>query len=219
MPDNSDIINQRFDIRDVMTRSAINEMIAEEDANIFAALDTAMMHRDARWYIESTPSIQQSSFFELYQSGVLSASSLLDVMDIDYEAEVERMRLEQLSVPTVIEPYRPVNMEDLGFGPRFVEDSFVTTPAAVGAFPIRQDITVLPADDPAQLRVGWVIYEEIGTAIVNDYALSRVDFGETAPPEVVEEEVIILTDRQRILTRHTQKWPFGRHLDMGEDTL
>ena len=32
----------------------------------------------------------------------------------------------------------------------------------VGAFPIRQDITVLPADDPKKLRLGWVIYEEIG---------------------------------------------------------
>ena len=45
----------------------------------------------------------------------------------------------------------------------------------VGAFPIRQDITVLPADDPKKLRLGWVIYEEIGIVVINDYAIARVN--------------------------------------------
>jgi hypothetical protein len=45
----------------------------------------------------------------------------------------------------------------------------------VGAFPIRQDITVLPADDPKKLRLGWVIYEEVGIVIINDYALAKVE--------------------------------------------
>jgi hypothetical protein len=45
----------------------------------------------------------------------------------------------------------------------------------VGAFPIRQDITVLPADDPKKLRLGWVIYEEIGIVVINDYAVARVN--------------------------------------------
>lgn len=44
----------------------------------------------------------------------------------------------------------------------------------VGAFPIRQDITVLPADDPKKLRLGWVIYEEIGIVVINDYAIGKV---------------------------------------------
>jgi len=44
----------------------------------------------------------------------------------------------------------------------------------VGAFPIRQDITVLPADETKKLRIGWVIYEEIGLVIINDYATAKV---------------------------------------------
>ncbi len=44
----------------------------------------------------------------------------------------------------------------------------------VGAFPVRQDITVLPADDPKKLRLGWVIYEEIGIVIINNYAVAKV---------------------------------------------
>lgn len=51
----------------------------------------------------------------------------------------------------------------------------VASPDTVGAFPIRQDITVLPADDPKKLRLGWVIYEEVGIVVVNDYAVSRID--------------------------------------------
>jgi len=47
----------------------------------------------------------------------------------------------------------------------------------VGAFPIRQDITVLPADDPKKLRLGWVIYEEVGVVVINDYALAEVEVG------------------------------------------
>lgn len=44
----------------------------------------------------------------------------------------------------------------------------------VGAMPIRQDITVLPADDTRRLRMGWVVYEEIGFAVINDYAISKI---------------------------------------------
>jgi len=52
---------------------------------------------------------------------------------------------------------------------------FVLAPAEyLGAFPIRQDITVLPADDPKKLRLGWVIYEEVGIVIVNTYAAAKV---------------------------------------------
>jgi len=53
---------------------------------------------------------------------------------------------------------------------------FVLAPAEyVGAMPIRQDITVLPADDPKKLRLGWVVYEEIGVVVINDYAIARVE--------------------------------------------
>lgn len=51
----------------------------------------------------------------------------------------------------------------------------VASPDTVGAFPVRQDITVLPADDPKKLRLGWVIYEEVGIAILNDYAVSKIE--------------------------------------------
>lgn len=52
---------------------------------------------------------------------------------------------------------------------------FVLAPAEyLGAMPIRQDITVIPADEPRVLRLGWVIYEEIGIVIINPYAAAKV---------------------------------------------
>ena len=47
-------------------------------------------------------------------------------------------------------------------------------PQFVGAIPVRQDITVLPADDPRKLRLGWVVFEELGFAVINDYAVSKI---------------------------------------------
>jgi len=33
--------------------------------------------------------------------------------------------------------------------------------------PVRQDIEVLPADEPKQLKLGWVVNEIVGVGIVN----------------------------------------------------
>ena len=44
----------------------------------------------------------------------------------------------------------------------------------VGAMPVRQDVTIVPADDPQRLRLGWVIFEEIGLAVINDYACAKL---------------------------------------------
>lgn len=43
----------------------------------------------------------------------------------------------------------------------------VSDPEFVGVMPVRQDIEVLPADEPKQLKLGWVVSEEIGIGIVN----------------------------------------------------
>lgn len=39
------------------------------------------------------------------------------------------------------------------------DTTIVADSSQVGSFPIRQDITVLPADDPKKLELGWKIYE------------------------------------------------------------
>jgi hypothetical protein len=43
----------------------------------------------------------------------------------------------------------------------------------VGVMPVRQDIEVLPADEPKQLKLGWVVSEIIGIGIVNPRGVSK----------------------------------------------
>jgi hypothetical protein len=71
---------------------------------------------------------------------------------------------------------------DIHVSHRVTEGSvYLLAPAEyVGAIPVRQDITVLPADDPKNLRLGWVIYEEIGIVVVNDYALGKISLTSTS---------------------------------------
>lgn len=40
-------------------------------------------------------------------------------------------------------------------------------PEFVGIMPVRQDIEVIPADEPKRLSLGWVVSEIIGLAVVN----------------------------------------------------
>jgi hypothetical protein len=48
----------------------------------------------------------------------------------------------------------------------------VADPEFVGVMPVRQDIEVLPADEPKQLKLGWVVNEIIGIGIVNPRGVS-----------------------------------------------
>lgn len=43
----------------------------------------------------------------------------------------------------------------------------VADPEFVGVFPVRQDIEVLPADEPKQLKLGWVVNEIVGCGVIN----------------------------------------------------
>jgi len=47
-------------------------------------------------------------------------------------------------------------------------------PEFVGVMPIRQDIEVLPADEPKQLKLGWVVNEIVGVGIVNPRGVASV---------------------------------------------
>ena len=37
------------------------------------------------------------------------------------------------------------------------------------------NITVLPSDDPKKIQLGWKITEEVGTVVINDYAISAIN--------------------------------------------
>lgn len=47
-------------------------------------------------------------------------------------------------------------------------------PEYLGVMPIRKDVTVVPADKPEKLRIGYVVSENIGVGIVNARACARI---------------------------------------------
>lgn len=47
-------------------------------------------------------------------------------------------------------------------------------PEFLGVMPLRQDVNVIPADKPSRLRLGWVVYEELGVGIVNTRAIAKI---------------------------------------------
>jgi len=50
----------------------------------------------------------------------------------------------------------------------------VTEPEYFGVLPVRIDLTVIPADDPARRRFGWSIFENIGATIHNEKGLQQI---------------------------------------------
>lgn len=53
----------------------------------------------------------------------------------------------------------------------------MTPPKQVLTWGNVKEVKVLPADDPKKLKLGWVIYEEIGVCIINDDAIAKVSTG------------------------------------------
>lgn len=56
----------------------------------------------------------------------------------------------------------------------------LTTPKFLAWIPIRKDVDVIPADDPDNLRLGFVGYELIGMTVHNAFGVGRLNFSTTA---------------------------------------
>jgi len=56
----------------------------------------------------------------------------------------------------------------------------LTTPKFLAWMPIRKDVDVIPADDPDNLRLGFVGYELLGMTVHNVFGVGRLNFSTTA---------------------------------------
>jgi len=176
----SEVKARRFYIVDRAQIKAKEAIQKEEDRNIFLAIDAAV---DAAHTVIST-------------GGALSLNALNQAFALveQHDLTVGKIVCHALRYAdirnfgkTVYDEATQKEVLTTGlFGHLFTADIhvsskvptttvFILAPAEyLGAFPIRQDITVLPADDPKKLRLGWVIYEEVGICIINRYAAAKV---------------------------------------------
>lgn len=178
----AEVKRRRFNIIDRVVQKARQEIMAQEDANVFAAVDAAssventvtdiadagLLKRDLveikqqvdRWDLVTTKYFMNiNEFTDILKwgsgggqgvgGGDLDPVTMREVLQTGLYAHIWGA---DIMVSKIVPPGTVYGMAD---------------PEFVGVMPIRQDIEVIPADEPRQLKLGWVVSEIIGIAIVN----------------------------------------------------
>lgn len=183
----AEVRRRRFNVIDRAQQKARQEIQAQEDANIFAALDFAgddtlggentaqdiadagLLKRDLleiktqvdRWDLVTSKFLMNIvEFTDIlnWGSGGGQAAGTGGEVDPVTQREILQTGLygriwgADIIVSKIVPPGTVFGAAD---------------PEFVGVMPIRQDIEVLPADEPKQLKLGWVVNEIIGIGIVN----------------------------------------------------
>jgi len=184
----AEVKRSRFNVIDRAVQKARQEIMAQEDANVFAALDSAasventlqdiadagLLKRDLvelkaqidRWDLVTTKffmNINEFTDILKWGSGGGQAAGSGGEVDPVTMREVLQTGLyahiwgSDIMVSKIVPPGTVYGCAD---------------PEFVGVMPVRQDIEVLPADEPKQLKLGWVVSEIIGIGIVNPRGVS-----------------------------------------------
>lgn len=177
----SEIKARRFYIVDRAQIKAKEAIQKEEDTNIFNALIAAVQNLGQQ-IVTNVGSLSPASIntaFRFVEQHDLVATKI--VCHANQYASIRIFGKDFYDEATTREIltsglFGHLWTADIHVSSRMPQDEVlvVASPDTVGAFPIRQDITVLPADDPKKLRLGWVIYEEVGIVVINDYAVSEI---------------------------------------------
>ncbi len=178
----AEVKRRRFNVIDRAVQKARQEIMAQEDANVFAALDAAssventlqdiadsgLLKRDLveikaqidRWDLVTTKFFMNiNEFTDILKwgtgggqgvgGGELDPVTMREVLQTGLYAHIWGA---DIMVSKIVPPGTVYGCAD---------------PEFVGVMPVRQDIEVLPADEPKQLKLGWVVSEIIGIGIVN----------------------------------------------------
>lgn len=189
----AEVKRRRFNVIDRAQQKARQEIQAQEDSNVFAALDFA---GDATKGGENDVQTLDSggTAGELSKAGMLALKRQVDRWDlitskyflnINEYTDILNWESAGAAGASQVDPVTQRELLQTGlYGHIFGADiivskvvpaghSFATAePEFVGVMPVRQDIEVMPADEPKQLKLGWVISEIIGCGIVNSRGVS-----------------------------------------------
>lgn len=183
----AEVKRRRFNVIDRAVQKARQEIMAQEDANVFAALDAAasventlqditdagLLKRDLvelkaqvdRWDLVTTKYFMNiNEFTDILKWGSGGGQGVSGgEVDPVTQREILQTGLyahiwgADIIVSKIVPPGTVYAAAD---------------PEFVGVMPVRQDIEVLPADEPKQLKLGWVVSEIIGIGIVNPRGVS-----------------------------------------------
>jgi len=185
----AEVKRRRFNVIDRAVQKARQEIMAQEDANVFAALDAAasventvidiadggLLKRDLveikvqidHWDLVTTKFFMNiNEFADILNWGSGGGQSAGSGGEVDPVTQREILQTglyahiwgSDLIVSKIVPPGTVYGCADPDF---------------VGVMPVRQDIEVLPADEPKQLKLGWVVSEIIGIGIVNPRGVAK----------------------------------------------
>lgn len=179
---------RRFNIIDRAVQKARQELQANEDANVFAAVDAAAE-------VENTP--QDISDQGLQKRDLVDIKRQIDrwdlvttkfYMNINEYTDILNWGSGGGQGPTggEVDPVTQREILQTGiqahiWGADIVVSKIVppgtvygaADPEFVGVMPIRQDIEVYPADEPRRVSLGWVVTEEVGIGIPNPRGVAK----------------------------------------------
>lgn len=202
----AEVKRRRFNIIDRAQQKARQELQAQEDANIFSALDFASDTAAGFGGENARVPFATGAGGRLTMPDLLDMKQLIDEWDLVTAKYFMHIRQFTDILAFSFQPgagpagalaaplyggFDPVtNREVLQtglYGQIWGADIIVSKivprgtvyalaePEFVGVMPIRQDIEVLPADEPKQLKLGWVVSEIIGIGIVNPRGIASAD--------------------------------------------
>ena len=177
-----EVKRRRFNVIDRAQQRARQEIQAQEDTNIFAALDFASTLENASTTVTGGT---------LSKNGLNTLVAEVDKWDLVTSKLFMNIKtfsgFRSFVGNTDFDPVTQREVLQTGlYGHLWTADIIVSKvvpantvyavadPEFVGVMPIRQDIEVLPADEPKQLKLGWVVNEIIGIAIANPRGVSKL---------------------------------------------
>ena len=178
----AEVKRRRFNVIDRAQQRARQEIQAQEDANIFAALDFASTVENAA-VASTSATLAKTDLASLYAEvdkwDLVTARLFMNIKTF--------AGFRTINGTTEFDPVTQREILQTGlFGRLWTADIIVSkvVPAKtvyacadadfVGPMPIRQDIEVLPADEPKQLKLGWVVNELIGIAVANSRGVAKM---------------------------------------------
>lgn len=199
----AEVKRRRFNVIDRAQQKARQEIQAQEDANVFSALrfagDSTLGGENASVRLDNG-----ATTTELGKVGLLRLKRNIDRWDlvtskyflnINEFTDILNWESAGAAGASQVDPVTQRELLQTGlyghiFGADIVVSKVVPAgrgfavadPEFVGVMPVRQDIEVLPADEPKQLKLGWVVNEIIGIGIVNPRGCATGLIGSGATP-------------------------------------
>jgi len=184
----AEVKRRRFNVIDRAQQKARQEIQAQEDANIFSALDFAATQENTAISIGGGTAglgVEVPDLLNLKTQidrwDLVTTKYFMNISDFNdilgwFSHNPGGYGIDMVTQREILQTglYGQIYGADIIVSKIVPKGTIYAAadPEFVGVMPIRQDIEVLPADIPRELKLGWVVNEIIGIGIVNARAVA-----------------------------------------------